>query len=98
MENKLTEKSVKAGYGDTICVTISLPASIVNELEKRRRFDSRSRYILRAVDHYIREEGQEQEAITTGVRGSETSNLESHQTTPTPTPNPANFPNGGFRS
>jgi metal-responsive CopG/Arc/MetJ family transcriptional regulator len=56
----LTGKST-SGYGKTITVAISLPASIVEEVEKHRRFDSRSRYILRAVDRYLREEEEQAE-------------------------------------
>jgi metal-responsive CopG/Arc/MetJ family transcriptional regulator len=53
-----TKNSIRAtaGYGNTRTVAISIPVSIVEEIERRRRFDSRSRYILRAVDKYLREE------------------------------------------
>jgi metal-responsive CopG/Arc/MetJ family transcriptional regulator len=53
-----TKNSIRAtaGYGGVRTVAISMPVSIVEEIEKRRRFDSRSRYILRAVDRYLREE------------------------------------------
>jgi hypothetical protein len=77
-ERSLTAKN-KGSYGKNTCVHISLPVSIVQEVEKRRRFDSRSRYILRAIDKYIREEEDNNE---TGVRGSL-----GHQPYPrTPTP------------
>jgi metal-responsive CopG/Arc/MetJ family transcriptional regulator len=68
-----------------VTVAISLPVSIVEEVEKRRKFDSRSRYILRAVDRYLTsEEGQGQEQ--TGVWGSQVSSHVSRPATPTPTP------------
>ncbi|HEX6253541.1 MAG TPA: hypothetical protein VFZ55_04905 [Nitrososphaera sp.] len=89
----------KGSYGRNVGVNISLPVSIVQEVEKRRRFDSRSRFILRAVDKYLREEAREEH---TGVRGSESSN----QVPTAPTPSTAkvahknNTPlyKGGFRA
>ena len=88
----------KGSYGKNMCVAISLPVSIVEEVEKRRRFDSRSRYILRAVDRYLREEAAREEQ--TGVRGSESSN-KVPTSAPTPTSTEArktNMPlyNGGL--
>jgi metal-responsive CopG/Arc/MetJ family transcriptional regulator len=60
MKNKLNQEQLsrKGRYGEIQSVTISLPASIVQQVEDRRGFDSRSRYILRAVDKYLREEGE----------------------------------------
>ena len=90
----------KGSYGRNVGVNISLPVSIVQEVEKRRRFDSRSRFILRAVDKYLREEAAREEH--TGVRGSESSNQV--PTAPTPTSTEVNDENntllykGGFRA
>ena len=75
----------KGSYGKNMCVAISLPVSIVEEVEKRRRFDSRSRYILRAVDRYLREEEKEEKQESKGVRGSESSNQVPTAPTPIPT-------------
>ena len=89
----------KGSYGKNMSVAISLPVSIVQEVEKRRRFDSRSRYILRAVDKYLREEEEREQ---NGVRGSESSNQV--PTAPTPTSTEVNAENntllykGGFRA
>lgn len=90
----------KGSYGKNVCVAISLPVSILEEVEKRRRFDSRSRYILRAVDRYLREEEKEEKQESKGVRGSESSNQV--PTAPTPTYTEALKTNtflrkGGFR-
>jgi hypothetical protein len=80
-ERNLTAKS-KGSYGKNTCVHISLPVSIVEEVEKRRRFDSRSRYILRAVDRYLREE---EERESKGVKGDAAVHQTSFPpTTPTP--------------
>jgi hypothetical protein len=81
-ERKSLTARNKGSYGKNRGVNISLPASIVQEVEKRRRFDSRSRYILRAVDRYLREEAAREEQ--TGVRGSESSN-KVPTSAPTPT-------------
>jgi hypothetical protein len=42
-------------YGTTRILTISLPETVAEEIERRRGYDSRSRYILRIVDRYHRE-------------------------------------------
>ncbi|MDQ3969648.1 MAG: hypothetical protein M3275_14790, partial [Thermoproteota archaeon] len=76
-QNMSTKKlpSIKNRYGETVTVAISLPASILGEIEKRRQFDSRSHYILRAVSRFLNEE-------ESGVKGTEVSN----PSPPTPTP------------
>jgi Arc/MetJ-type ribon-helix-helix transcriptional regulator len=87
-KQKLVNKE-NTGYGKTVIFSVSLPEEIVEEVEKRRRYDSRSRYILRAVDHYLNahnddEEkyctaGEEQESM--GVRPSTKSNPTTYTST-----------------
>jgi hypothetical protein len=51
---KLTVNEKRAGgYGETQIVSVSLPIAVLEQMEQHRRYDSRSRYILRAVEHYI---------------------------------------------
>jgi metal-responsive CopG/Arc/MetJ family transcriptional regulator len=49
-------KRVSPEYGKAVSVAISVPEKILDQVEKHRRFENRSRYIVRAIDHYIREE------------------------------------------
>jgi metal-responsive CopG/Arc/MetJ family transcriptional regulator len=66
-----------------MCVAISLPARVVEEVEKRRGFDSRSRYILRAVYRYLGEE-EKDDNNKDGVKGSTSVTNQSTPTAPTP--------------
>jgi metal-responsive CopG/Arc/MetJ family transcriptional regulator len=41
------------GHRTTKVLTISLPISLAEEVERYRRYDSRSAFVLRALDRYL---------------------------------------------
>lgn len=75
MRKKVTVESKNriSQYGKAVTVAISLPETLLNEVEKHRRFDTRSGYIVRAIDRFLREEENK------GVEGSQVTSHKSHQ-------------------